>query len=222
MESYDVWEDIMQNGPLSDFGLRYAIGLTNWGSSPLYGATKLGGAYALNTTLSSHSLEGIYNVGIDTQHRQKWVFGAGLGYESDVYKFANEYVDFADSGDGSVATFVAMDHAGDWTTRFVARYITVPLRVKWVAYKKFSVDLTVIPGMGYNGKHTGLKHEGKVDGEKAFDRLNLTNLMDFKLDTRLSLGWKPFYAFVQFSCLPMFINMTETAYPIKFGIMLEP
>lgn len=95
----------MSSGPISDFGLRYAIGLTNWGGSPFYGATKLGGAYALNTTLSSHSLEGIYSVGIVTPHRQKWVFGAGLGYESDVYKFANEYVDFSDPGDGSAAFF---------------------------------------------------------------------------------------------------------------------
>ena len=193
-------------------------GFNNWGGSPFTGLMGMSDAgYSLRTSFSSYQLEGYYNL-ILTRH---FNFGLGLGYESDIYKFSNDYVDYRADAFTAIDTLAA---GGYYSTRFVTRYVQLPVHIGWrvkeSSHKGFRIELAAIPALGWCGKHTGLKHEFHQDGTNPQDQRNLTDAVNpFKLDVRLKLKFSGIGVFLQVATMPLFLDGTKI-YPIKLGFFI--
>lgn len=193
-------------------------GFNNWGGSPFTGLMGMSDAgYSLRTSFSSYQLEGYYNL-ILTRH---FNFGLGLGYESDIYKFSNDYVDYRADAFTAIDTLAA---GGYYSTRFVTRYVQLPVHIGWrvkeSSHEGFRIELAAIPALGWCGKHTGLKHEFHQDGTNLQDQRNLTDAVNpFKLDVRLKLKFSGIGVFLQVATMPLFLDGTKI-YPIKLGFFL--
>lgn len=204
-----------------DFRFDFLWGFHNWGSTPFNGLMRMDGGYALQTTFSSYQLEAVYYPMVS----DNWRLGLGLGYGSDVYKFSDDYVAVVDDNTGTMQTFTPMDPAdgGQWSTKLTARYVTLPLMVRWEpGNSNFFIGLAAIPGLNYNGKHTGLKHKAEYPRGNFNDRDNVSKVMNpFRMDARLSIGWQNLYAFLQVAMLPVNTGMDKEVYPIKLGVALS-
>lgn len=193
-------------------------GFNNWGGSPFTGLMGMSDAgYSLRTSFSSYQLEGYYNL-ILTRH---FNFGLGLGYESDIYKFSNDYVDYRADAFTAIDTLAA---GGYYSTRFVTRYVQLPVHIGWrvkeSSHEGFRIELAAIPALGWCGKHTGLKHEFHQDGTNPQDQRNLTDAVNpFKLDVRLKLKFVGIGVFLQVATMPLFLDGTKI-YPIKLGFFI--
>lgn len=204
-----------------DFRVDFLWGFHNWGSAPLNGLMKMDGGYALRTTFSSYQIEAVYYPLVSNH----WRLGLGLGYGSDVYKFSDGCVNVAGTATGTMQTFAITnpDDGGEWSTKLVARYVALPLMVRWEPGESdFFIGLAAIPGLNYNGKHTGLKHKVEYANGSYSAKDDVSKVMNpFRLDARLSIGWEDFYAFMQVATLPVNTGMDKAAYPIKFGLALS-
>lgn len=198
--------------------LDFLWGFNNWGGSPFTGLMGMSDAgYSLRTSFSSYQLEGYYNL-ILTRH---FNFGLGLGYESDIYKFSNDYVDYRADAFTAIDTLAA---GGYYSTRFVTRYVQLPVHIGWrvkeSSHEGFRIELAAIPALGWCGKHTGLKHEFHQDGTNLQDQRNLPDAVNpFKLDVRLKLKFSGIGVFLQVATMPLFLDGTKI-YPIKLGFFL--
>jgi len=195
--------------------LSFYWGFNGWGGSTFSGlmGEDLGGNN-VRTSFSSYQLSYGYNI-LNTYH---FVAGIGLGYESDVYKFKNAYVSF-DDGAFQAAT-PAIE--GDWSSRFVTRYVQVPVHVGWRSGDGvFKVRLSAIPAIGYTTKNTGLKHRMKEDGQTHKDQTNLSDaLLPYKLDVRLEFKVYGVGLFMQVSTFKLFKDGYQDLYPFKFGFVI--
>jgi len=190
-------------------------GFNSWGTTPFSGlmGEDLGGN-SVRTSFSSYQL----NYGFNILYTTNFNAGVGIGYESDIYKFKNAYVDFTD-GAFQVATPAT---AGDWSSRFVTRYVQLPIHVGWKSSDgAFGVRLSAIPAIGYTTKNTGLKHLMKQDGPDQKDQMNLKDeLLPYKLDVRLDFDIYGFGIFMQISTMKVFKDGYSDLYPIKFGFSI--
>ena len=204
-------------------------GFTNWGNQWYNGLMKLDGPYNLRTSFSSFQLAENYAV-IMTPHTK---FSIGIGYESDVYKFTDNYVSMdaagalqtQDQAGVDAVSNVSGSSLGDWSTRFVTRYVTLPLEFEYRdkgVLKSFRLAVGVIPGLSFNSGHTGLKHELEKRGRNYQDvQEGVSKFVNpYKLDVRLTFKRKGFGVFVQFPTLPVFIDTATKVYPIKIGFMI--
>ena len=107
-------------------------GFNNWGDQWYNGLMKMEGPYNLRTSFSSYQLSENYAI-VMTPHTK---LSIGIGYESDVYKFTDNYVSM-DVTNGALMTQdqagvdavsnVAGSNLGNWSTRLVTRYVTMPI-----------------------------------------------------------------------------------------------
>lgn len=211
----------------TNFDFHWAF--TNWGDQWYNGLMKMDGPYNLRTSFSSYQLSESFAI-VMTEHTK---ISLGIGYESDVYKFTDNYVSMDNTG-----AFVTQDHAGvdaisgvagsslgDWSTRFVTRYITMPVEFEYRdrgILKSFKLAIGVIPGLSFSSSHTGLKHELERRGRNYQDVQDGVSqfVNPYKLDVRLTFKLKALGFFVQVPTLPVFIDTDTKVYPIKIGFML--
>ncbi|MBQ9638886.1 MAG: hypothetical protein IJV22_04950 [Bacteroidales bacterium] len=209
--------------------LHFLWGFTNWGDSPVNGLSKLDGGYNLRTSFSSYQFEYTYSF----VQRRHLLLSAGAGYESDVYKFASPYVALTPGAQG---TFGEVDASGiaaaegvsatfadanNWNTRLVARYVYIPIRVGFRTNNKVHMGISLLPGLCYNGRHTGLKHrieEKRSNYHQSVDNNIGKYMQPYKLDVRFDVGWENLRLFVQMACVPVLTDMDKKVYPIKVGI----
>ncbi|MBQ6726775.1 MAG: outer membrane beta-barrel protein [Bacteroidales bacterium] len=196
----------------------FAWGFHNWGSNPFNGLSTLEDAYELRTTPSSFQLALKYSCPIICH---KLYFNAGLGYESDVYKFRNQYVTFEIDGNRHLAISELPYPESKCSTKLVTRYITFPVGLIYSTKKDFNFSITLIPGINYTSSHTGLKYDIQNGDENTYHKENPRNFINpYKLDVRFAFGYKYIHFFIQPSLLPVFINTDQKVYPIKIGIMI--
>ena len=203
------------------FHLSFAWAFNNWGDSPLSGLNGMDDPYAIGTTFSSYQLAAMYNP-LNVEH---WAIGIGVGYESDIYRFSgNSYMSLGTTDDPAVSTFYNRNLGNaQWSSRLVARYITMPIAVMYKPTRKFGIVLTAIPGLNYTSSNTGLKHKGKsfADNAKMTDVEDVSRVMNpYKVDARLTLVFTNIGVFLQAPTMPVFKNMDRDVYPIKFGFIL--
>ncbi len=201
---------------------------TNWGSQWYNGLMKLDGANNLYTSFSSYQLEEHFAV-MMTKH---WSLSVGVGYESDVYKMSNNYV-----GMGATGNFYTVDQAGldavselqgstldGWSSRLVTRYVSLPITLQYRdmgMLNKFKMSLSVIPALGFNSSHTGLKHEYERKGRNYQEVEDVSSFLNpYKIDVRLTFQRKGLGIFLQVPTMPLFIDSAVKVYPIKLGFML--
>lgn len=211
----------------TNFDFHWAF--TNWGDQWYNGLMKMDGPYNLRTSFSSYQLSENFAI-VMTDHTK---ISLGIGYESDVYKFTDNYVSMDNTG-----AFVAQNQAGvdavsgvsgsnlgDWSSRFVTRYITMPIEFEYRdrgILKTFRLAVGVIPGLSFSSSHTGLKHELERRGRNYQDVQDGVSkfVNPYKLDVRLTFKRKAFGFFVQVPTLPVFVDTDTKVYPIKIGFML--
>lgn len=187
-------------------------GFNNWGADQLSGLSGMSDpAYDLRTSFSSYQLSMSYSV-VKTKRIEA---SLGVGYESDVYKYNTPHVGFATSD------FVQLPSSGDKdeATKLCTRYATLPLGVAFNSGNgDFKVRLSAIPGLGFSGKHTGLKYDNGSNVAKTDlkDALN-----PYKLDLRVDLLFGGVGVFLQVATMPLLNdNIGKNVYPIKFGFVI--
>ncbi|MBO4599165.1 MAG: hypothetical protein J5641_00340 [Bacteroidales bacterium] len=203
-----------------DFRFDFLWGFLNWGDKPYNGLSRMEGSYALNTTFSSYQLEAVYYPFVNST----WHLGIGLGYTSDVFKFVDPWVSLGTDPTGKTTFVSSVPDYGDATTRLVARYVTLPLMVRWEPSisSDFFIGLAAIPGLNFNNFHTGLKHKVVYPEGTDKRRENASRVMNpFCLDARLSMGMPNLYAYLQLPTIPMNVGMDKDVYPIKLGIAIS-
>ena len=214
-------ESSKKNTNKPGFHLSFAWAFNNWGDAPLSGLNGMSGTYSLGTTFSSYQLALIYTP-LNVKH---WVIGIGVGYESDIYRFSGDtYTSVIPTDNPDVSTFgYKVLGNGTWSSRLVARYVTLPISFMYKPTKKFGIGLAAIPGLNYTSSNTGLKHRGKsfFDNSKMSDVEDVSRVMNpYKLDARLTLVFRNIGVFVQVPTMPVLKNMDREVYPIKFGFIL--
>ena len=202
----------------------------NWGDQWYNGLMKMDGPYNLRTSFSSYQLSENYAV-VMTPHTK---LSIGIGYESDVYKFTDNYVTM-DATTGALATQdqagvdavsgVTGSLLGDWSTRLVTRYVTLPIEFEYRdmgILKGFKMAIGVIPGLSFSSKNTGLKHELERRGRNYQDNQEGVSkfINPYKLDVRLTFKRKGFGVFLQVPTMPVFIDTGTKVYPIKIGFVI--
>lgn len=195
----------------NEFNIRFLWGFHNWGSEPFNGLNGMIGAnYALKTSFSSYQLEATYYPCVWSRFRM----GLGLGYESDVYKFASKYVVI---DEGNPRTFTAAHTDEDMHTRLVARYVTLPLSIEWNNNDDFMLGLAALPGLAVGDKYKAIYGKGSAN-----DIVQKSNLLNpYKCDVRFYIGWRALYAFLQVPLLPVNQDMMQDLYPMKFGFAIN-
>ena len=198
------------NPKRNEFNIRFLWGFNNWGTDHFNGLTGMMGAYDLHTSFSSYQLEMMYYPYVRNQFR----IGLGLGYESDVYKFSNNYVQIIP--DGGLSTFSIGTPNDDMRTRLVARYVTLPITMQW-HHDEFMLGLSAIPGLTVGDKYKVIY--GKGSANDISSKSNLLN--PYKFDARFTIGWQNLYAFLQVPVLTLNKDMVMDLYPIKFGFAIN-
>ena len=205
-------------------------GFNNWGDQWYNGLMKMEGPYNLRTSFSSYQLSENYAV-VMTEHTK---LSIGIGYESDVYKFTDNYVSMnttsgaletQDQAGVDAVSGVTGSNLGDWSTRFVTRYVTMPIEFEYRdkgVLKNFRLSVGVIPGLSFSSSHTGLKHELEKRGRNYLDaQEGISKFVNpYKCDVRLTFKRKGFGMFLQVPTMPVFIDTDTKVYPIKIGFML--
>ncbi len=214
-------ESSKKNTNKPGFHLSFAWAFNNWGDAPLSGLNGMSDPYSLGTTFSSYQLA-LIATPLNYEH---WTLGIGVGYESDIYRFAGDtYMSIGETGNPEVSTFYHKELGNArWASRLVARYVTMPVSVMWKPTRKFGIALAAIPGLNYTSSNTGLKHKGKsyTDNAKMTDVEDASRIMNpYKLDARLTLVFTNIGVFMQVPTMPVLKNMDREVYPIKFGFIL--
>ena len=214
-------ESSKKNTNKPGFHLSFAWAFNNWGDAPLSGLNGMSDPYSLGTTFSSYQLA-LIATPLNYEH---WTLGIGVGYESDIYRFAGDtYMSIGETGNPDVSTFYHKELGNArWASRLVARYVTMPVSVMWKPTRKFGIALAAIPGLNYTSSNTGLKHKGKsyTDNAKMTDVEDASRIMNpYKLDARLTLVFANIGVFMQVPTMPVLKNMDREVYPIKFGFIL--
>lgn len=226
--------------PRFDCDFRFLWGFHNWGDNMVNGLAGTEGAYDVRTSFSSYQLELLANI----LFSQQWQLGVGVGYESDVYKFRNGYVAFLDLGNYSSMAEMnyALYNAGAsqitnaenvmgnladpnvWSTRLVARYINIPIRVGWNSRcGDVHMGFSIIPGFNYDGRHTGLKHRIEVDNYdyQSIDHNAEKMLNSFKCDLCFDISRGCIGLFVQIPTMPVSTGLGNVKlYPFKVGFFI--
>ncbi len=214
-------ESSKKNTNKPGFHLSFAWAFNNWGDAPFSGLNGMSDPYSLGTTFSSYQLA-LIATPLNYEH---WTLGIGVGYESDIYRFAGDtYMSIGETGNPEVSTFYHKELGNArWASRLVARYVTMPVSVMWKPTRKFGIALAAIPGLNYTSSNTGLKHKGKsyTDNAKMTDVEDASRIMNpYKLDARLTLVFTNIGVFMQVPTMPVLKNMDREVYPIKFGFIL--
>ena len=214
-------ESSKKNTNKPGFHLSFAWAFNNWGDAPLSGLNGMSDPYSLGTTFSSYQIA-LIATPLNYEH---WTLGIGVGYESDIYRFAGDtYMSIGETGNPEVSTFYHKELGNArWASRLVARYVTMPVSVMWKPTRKFGIALAAIPGLNYTSSNTGLKHKGKsyTDNAKMTDVEDASRIMNpYKLDARLTLVFTNIGVFMQVPTMPVLKNMDREVYPIKFGFIL--
>ena len=203
-----------------DFRIDFLWGFLNWGDKPYNGLMRMGGSYALNTSFSSYQIEAVYYPFVNDH----WHLGIGLGYASDVFKFVDDYVYLGADPTGATTFVSEIPLEGDCSTRLVARYVYLPLVVRWEpsSSSDFFIGLAAIPGLNYNNRRTGMKYRTVYNDGNSTRHADAARVMNpFRLDARLSIGVPNFYAYLQMPTIPMNTGMDKDVYPIKLGIAIS-
>lgn len=216
-----VWVFVRKSTSFQDrVGFRFAWGFNNWGEGLFGNYGKMPGGYSIRTSFSSYQLELAYY----PVREKHWCFGVGLGYESDIYRFNNKHVVIGGPDGLGYRTF-EVPYANpclDGKTRLVTRYVNVPLTVKWSPEGNFVMGFTLLPGINYTGKNTGMKYEQESEGERYYVQSSEASVMSmFKCDARLTLGWRCLQIFGQVTTTSITTGMDRKCYPIKFGFVVE-
>lgn len=210
-------KDYIKKGIDTDFGFQFGYGISGWSNKinsidNLFASPK--DQYSLR---HSNSWTFGFRYKFDLSYR--WIISTGIGYESNIYRFDNNVM--LKDNDGEKRIGIETDAAIKAKSKLVARYVTLPLFVKFRVVDEFNVHVGAIAGVNFRTASTGFKRNYDVPNGEVKERwgARYDNFKPLKLDLQAGFGWSVFNFYVKYALTPMFKDNTEIeVYPFSAGI----
>lgn len=199
-----------------NFGLQLGYGITGWSNKVssidnLFTSPK--GQYSL-TYSDSWSLGFRYHYKLS----KRWAISTGLGYESNIFRFENNVMLTDINGDKRIDFDLSPIET---ESKLVARYVTVPLFVKFKVHKSFNVHVGAIAGVNFRTSSTGFKRDYEIPNAEVEERWGkkYDNFKPLKLDVQAGFGWSSVNFYAKYSLIPLFKDNKEIeVYPFSVGV----
>lgn len=204
-----------------DFGFQFGYGRLNWSNK----VSNVDGLFASPQNQyslrygNSWTMGFIY--GFKLGWNGRWKISTGIGYESNIFRFDNN-VKLIDMGTEKRIGFET-NPAIDAKSKLVARYVTLPLFVKFRAVKSLELHVGAIAGVNFKSSSTGFKRNYEALSGEVKERwgTKYDNFKPLKLDLQAGFGWDIMNFYVKYSLTPMFKDNKEIeVYPFSAGISL--
>ena len=151
---------------------------------------------------------------------KRWAISTGLGYESNIFRFENNVMLTDINGDKRIDFDLSPIET---ESKLVARYVTLPLFVKFKVYKSFNVHVGAIAGVNFRTSSTGFKRDYEIPNAEVEERwgTKYDNFKPLKLDVQAGFGWNSVNFYAKYSVISMFKDNKEVAaYPFSVGVSL--
>lgn len=200
-----------------DIGFQFGYGILGWSNrvsniDNLFYSPK--GQYTLAYS-DSWSLGFRYEYEIN----RIWTISTGIGYESNIFRFENN-VKLTDIN-GEKRIGFETDAKIDAESKLVARYVTIPLFVKFRVVNNFNVHIGAIAGINFRTSSTGFKRDYNISNAEVEERwgTKYDNFKPVKLDIQAGFGWRITNFYLKYSLTPLFKDNKETeVYPFSVGV----
>lgn len=201
-----------------NFSLQVGYGILGWSNrvssiDNLFASPK--GQYTLSYSDSwSLGFRYVYKL------NKRWVISTGLGYESNIFRFENNVMLTDINGDKRIDFDLSPIET---ESKLVARYVTLPLFVKFKVYKSFNVHVGAIAGVNFRTSSTGFKRDYEIPNAEVEERwgTKYDNFKPLKLDVQAGFGWNSVNFYAKYSVISMFKDNKEVAaYPFSVGVSL--
>ncbi|MDD3667620.1 MAG: outer membrane beta-barrel protein, partial [Bacteroidales bacterium] len=199
-----------------NFSLQLGYGILGWSNrvssiDNLFASPK--GQYTLSYSDSwSLGFRYVYKL------NKRWVISTGLGYESNIFRFENNVMLTDINGDKRIDFDLSPIET---ESKLVARYVTVPLFVKFKVYKSFNVHVGAIAGVNFRTSSTGFKRDYEIPNAEVEERwgTKYDNFKPLKLDVQAGFGWNSINFYAKYSLIPLFKDNKEIeVYPFSVGV----
>ncbi len=150
---------------------------------------------------------------------RRWTISTGLGYESNIFRFKNNVMLTENNQGNHIA--IETNTSIDPECKLVARYVTLPLFVKFRVAKSFAFHVGAVAGINFRTSSTGFKRNYDIPHGEVEERwgANYSNFKPVKLDVQAGLGWGDLNFYVKYAVTPLFKTNTETeVYPYSVGV----
>lgn len=155
----------------------------------------------------------------DAKISKRWTISSGIGYESNIFRFENNVVLTTINGDRRID--FETNNLIDAESKLVARYVTVPLFIKYRVVKNFTLHAGAIAGVNFRTSSTGFKRDYEQQNKDIEERwgTKYDNFKPLKLDVQAGFGWNDINFYVKYSLIPLFKNNKEVeVYPYSVGV----
>lgn len=204
-----------------DFGFQFGYGRLNWSNK----VSNVDGLFASPQNQYSlrygNSWTMGFRYGFKLGWNGRWKISTGIGYESNIFRFDNN-VKLIDMGTEKRIGFET-NPAIDAKSKLVARYVTLPLFVRFRAVKSLELHVGAIAGVNFKSSSTGFKRNYEALSGEVKERwgTKYDNFKPLKLDLQAGFGWDIMNFYVKYSLTPMFKDNKEIeVYPFSAGISL--
>lgn len=199
-----------------NFSLQVGYGILGWSNrvssiDNLFASPK--GQYTLSYSDSwSLGFRYVYKL------NKRWVISTGLGYESNIFRFENNVMLTDINGDKRIDFDLSPIET---ESKLVARYVTLPLFVKFKVHKSFNVHVGAIAGVNFRTSSTGFKRDYEIPNAEVEERWGkkYDNFKPLKLDVQAGFGWNSINFYAKYSLIPLFKDNKEIeVYPFSVGV----
>ncbi|MBP1645421.1 MAG: hypothetical protein H6Q16_996 [Bacteroidetes bacterium] len=200
-----------------NFSFQLAYGILGWsnrvsGVDDLFSSPK--GQYTLR-----YSDSWSFGFRYDAKISKRWTISSGIGYESNIFRFENNVVLTTINGDRRID--FETNNLIDAESKLVARYVTVPLFIKYRVVKNFTLHAGAIAGVNFRTSSTGFKRDYEKQDKDIEERwgTKYDNFKPIKLDVQAGFGWNDINFYAKYSLIPLFKNNKEVeVYPYSVGV----
>lgn len=188
--------------------LAASYGVLNWSN----------GVYKVDDLFSSPNNEyklrlgDSWNIGLKFRYdfNSKLKLFAGIGFESNVFRFENNVKMTETNGDKRLA-YETDPLILNSKSNINARYVTIPIHLQYSFYKKFSIHAGGVLGINFKNSSTGFEREYDITNAKITEEWgkNYDNFKPIKLEVQAGLGWSSYNFYLKYSLTPLFKDNKE-------------
>lgn len=202
------------------FGLTFGYGVLNWSN----GVNKVDDLFSSPNNEYKLRMGDSWSIGFKFTYNFTSNFRllAGIGYESNVFRFDNNVKMTETNGDIRLAKETDPTVLNS-KSNLNARYFTIPIHLQYYFYKKFSIHAGGILGINYRNSSTGFERKYDIPNAKITEEWgkNYDNFKPLKLDVQAGFGWSAVNFYLKYSLTPLFKDNKEIeVIPYSVGISL--
>lgn len=203
----------------TDFGLQIGYGILGWSNR----VSNIDNLFSSPEQEYSLRCSSSWNLGFRYEFKldRRWTISTGLGYESNIFRFDNNVILTDINGEKRIG--FETNPSINAESKLVARYVTIPLFIKYRAVKDFTVHVGAIAGVNFRTSSTGFKRNYDIPNAEVEERwgTKYDNFKPVKLDVQAGFGWNDINFYVKYAVTPLFKDNKEIeVYPFSVGISL--